>query len=239
MPVGILPGQYRELNAGQTGKQLVQPVRGAFRSGRPVTAARVSPGIAKPHRNNGDAGLVVKRFAIDLHPRPQSVPTGIVPGYARRMDAGAGGLTDDQYASRRRRTEHRPRAERQLHLANPARTDLREHRCEVMPCVNLVPIRLTRARKVFSRTAQPDSPGRSATDHIAGGEARVVRRLTGRRSSPCLYRPPRSGWRASHHLGEPETRCCRSPCRRSTRLPASRFPPRTSDYRSRYPSCRS
>lgn len=87
---------------------------------------------AERHRSNGNAGVIVKRGAVDTHPVAQSVAGTIIEGEACLMDTQAGRLAHDEKPCRPADLQHRTWLMGQMRLANPAGADVFQHCVEVI-----------------------------------------------------------------------------------------------------------
>ncbi len=85
----------------------------ALLAGRGIAAFGLS-GIAKAHWHQGNGIGVVESGFVHAQPFAQPVAAVIVPWNAAGVDAGAGGLADDEDAGFGRELHHRTRAEREV-----------------------------------------------------------------------------------------------------------------------------
>jgi len=127
MTLGVLPDEQRQFNPGQVGQQLVEPQRRTFTTWRHITTIP-SPWIAVSHGNDRDTRFVIKDVPVHPHPHAQPLPARVIPRNAGSVHAQPGRLPHDQDAGRLTRTQHRPRAEREMCFARPAATDRRQQR---------------------------------------------------------------------------------------------------------------
>jgi len=105
----------------------------AFRPWRLVRTRLVIAGKAKPHRNDGNPGLVIENFALHAEPGAQAIPRGVVIGDAAIVNTLAGGLTGDAKPGGPADPEHRPDAMRQLGGADLAGANLAYERAQIWP----------------------------------------------------------------------------------------------------------
>ncbi len=69
--------EQNELKRRELGQQLASPGCRALWSRRPVATFGVLAGKTEPHRQDGDAALVMKFLDRDIHPRPQPIARGV------------------------------------------------------------------------------------------------------------------------------------------------------------------
>lgn len=98
-------------------------MRRAFGARRLVTTARIAAGIAHADGDDGDAGLVVERVPVEAHPFAKAIAAGVVPRDTGLVYARSGRLADDENARGDACAQHRPRAEREMLLAEAAGAD--------------------------------------------------------------------------------------------------------------------
>lgn len=98
MGLGVLADEEGELAVGKVGEEFVEPVFGAFSARGQVAATGVAAGVAIAHGDDGDAGGVVERVAVNVHPCAEPIAAGVVPGDAGFVDLCAGRLADDEDA---------------------------------------------------------------------------------------------------------------------------------------------
>ncbi len=95
--LGVLADEEGEAEVRQVFEKAGVPEGGAFRAGWEVAALPFSR-VAEAHGDDGDAGFVVEFVAGELEPVAEAVAGGVVPGDAGPVDAGAGGLSDEEDA---------------------------------------------------------------------------------------------------------------------------------------------
>lgn len=110
---GVAADDQGEVDLGHERDQAGVPERRADRDGRGVAAVGETAGIAEAHGDDGDIGCVVEHVAGEAGPVAKAVAGGVVPGDARGVDFGAGGLADDEQAGSRGNLDDRAGTERE------------------------------------------------------------------------------------------------------------------------------
>jgi len=122
----LLPALANAKRRAQQG----MPCRRAFRPRR-VIAALTAARIAEAHAHDRDAALVVEPVAVEPQPVPEPVAAAVVERQAGLMHPRAGRLGDDQQPGAATGPDDRPRPERQMVGAVPARAEVGEGLGEV------------------------------------------------------------------------------------------------------------
>lgn len=115
----VAPDEKGQLHFPEQRQQARAPQRRAFPPRRQIRALHRT-GIAKAHRGDGDAGLVVKHVRPNAHPIAQPITRWIGERRAALMHTPARRLPDDQDAGIAVRAQHRARLMRQRARADAA-----------------------------------------------------------------------------------------------------------------------
>src|SRR5258708_36092606 len=93
-----------------------------------IAGVGIVAGETETHRHDGHGGLVVEGLAVEPDPVAQPIAARVVERKARVVHADPRRLADDRKTGRYTRPKHRAHALRQMRLADPAGTDLRQEK---------------------------------------------------------------------------------------------------------------